>query len=222
MNNWRTILYFVVAFFFVLFSVLIGRFLLPFITWCTSVDVVIALSVITAFVSYFSSVCSAASWIRLRLLHVSTDSSRRGGSKRVSKVVVAIAVPILLSVGLNNLWFGLRTDYDLYAWDDYLIFDKGVFTKFGTKLIDDRGERTLAYTDWGDKVICCWDYYRDRDYESKYDYRFEWYCNIYDTDGTLLENFRGISYSEDYDPFYDIRTRVIEKLRSEDYVVPGY
>lgn len=145
----------------------------------------------------------------------------------MSKVVVAIAVPILLSVGLNNLWFGLRTEYRLYAWDDYLISEHtdDLYTKFGTKLIDNGGSgyRFLAYTDWGDKVICCWKYYHDSDYKSKYDYRYEWYCNVYDTDGTLLENFRGVGYSEDHnDSFYDIRARVVEKLRGEDYVVSGY
>ena len=205
MNNWKTILYFVVAFFFVLFSVLIGRFLLPFITWCTSVLVVDMLSSITVLVCIVGMVVIALA------------------KRSKFKVVAAIAVPIFLSAGLNTLWFGLRTGDPVYVWDDYLISDKGVFTKFGTKLIDDRGERTLAYTDWGDKVICCWNFNRDYDYKSKYDdYRFEWYCNIYDTDGTLLENFRGICYSEDSYPFDMIRTRVIAKLRSGDYVVPGY
>lgn len=206
MNNWKTILYFVGAFFFVLFSVLIGRFLLPFITWCTSVEVVIVLSVITA------AGCIAGMVVAWR-------------KRSKVKVVAAIAVPIFLSVGLNNLWFGLRTDYDLYAWDDYLISKHTyVYTKFGTELIDTGGSmyRFLAYTDWGDKVICKWSYSRDSDYKSEYDYRFEWYCNVYDADGTLLENFRGICYSEDSYPSDMIRTRVIEKLRSEDYVVPGY
>lgn len=203
MNNWKTILYFVVAFFFVLFSVLIGRFLLPFITWCTSVEVVIVLSVITAVG------CIAGMVVAWR-------------KRSKVKVVAAIAVPIFLSVGLNNLWFGLRTNYDLYAWDDYLVSYGAVFTKFGTKLIDNRGDRILAYTDWGDKVICCWNFNRDYDYKSKYDdYRFEWYCNVYGTDGTLLENFRGTHYDESrWRP--RIWVRVVEKLRSEDYVVPGY
>ena len=109
MNNWKTILYFVVAFFFVLFSVLIGRFLLPFITWCTSVEVVIVLSVITAVG------CIAGMVVAWR-------------KRSKVKVVAAIAVPIFLSVGLNNLWFGLRTNYDLYAWDDYLVSYGAVFT----------------------------------------------------------------------------------------------
>lgn len=206
MNNWKTILYFVGAFFFVLFSVLIGRFLLPFITWCTSVEVVIVLSVITA------AGCIAGMVVAWR-------------KRSKVKVVAAIAVPIFLSAGLNTLWFGLRTDYRLYAWDDYLAVDYNngfvIYTKFGTTFIHGNWGYLLAYTDCGDKVICCWDYDRDRDYESKYDYRFKWYCNVYDTDGTLLENFRGTHYDESrWDP--RIWVPVVEKLRSEDYVVPGY
>lgn len=150
------------AFIFVVFSLLIGQFMLPFIAWCTAIEVVVVLSCITGFVCFVGLLIALG--------------------KR-SKTIAAIVIPIFLSAGLNNLFFSLRTGYSIYATDDYLRGRRGLYTKFGVQVVayDWNEYLAFAYTERGEKAIAVW----------KSDYSGVWSCNVYDADGDFIDSFTG-------------------------------